>query len=81
MDKEQGNQIIIKEDTVVSEIDGRAISAETLQRWAYRRLATWPAMFQELKDLACLDKTSMSKKQVRLASSRARDLLNVIDKA
>ncbi|KKK78185.1 hypothetical protein LCGC14_2846100 [marine sediment metagenome] len=44
-----------------------------------RLIAAAPAMYQELKDLIFLEKTAMTKKQVKMAISRAKDLINSLD--
>jgi len=49
--REQSNKIKVDENTEVACIYGEKIYADNLQKWAYRRLETWPDLFEALKDL------------------------------
>lgn len=40
--REQADKIEVTETTEVAYINGEKIYAENLQKWAYRRLETWP---------------------------------------
>jgi hypothetical protein len=51
MDAETSNKIQVALDTEVAYINGETIYAENLQRWAYRRLETWPALLDVCKEL------------------------------
>ena len=53
MDREQGNKIKVNESTQVGDINGIGIDAEDLQRWAYRRLETWPDLLDACKQAVC----------------------------
>ena len=49
--KEQSNKIKIDGDVIVGfSGSGGDICAEQLARWAYRRLETWPDLFEASKD-------------------------------
>lgn len=50
--KEEGNKIKVADDTEVAYINGEKIYAENLQKWAYRRLLTWPALFEACQALS-----------------------------
>ena len=47
--KEQSNKIKVTEITEVGYINGEKIYAENLQKWAYRRLETWPELLDACK--------------------------------
>ncbi len=47
--KKQSNKIKVAETTEVAYINGEKIYAENLQKWAYRRLETWPELLATCK--------------------------------
>ena len=46
MNREESNKIKVNRSTQVGDINGIGIDAEDLQRWAYRRLETWPDLLE-----------------------------------
>lgn len=56
--RKQGNEIKVDCSTQIGSINGIGIDAEDLERWAYRRLETWPELLGVLKlvlDVALLE--------------------------
>ena len=49
MNMEEANKIQITGLTKVAHVNGKPMYAENLQRWAYRRLETWPELLEACK--------------------------------
>ncbi len=49
--REEADKIQVIRDTKVACINGQKITAEYLQKWAYRRLETWPDLLASNKIL------------------------------
>ena len=50
MNLEEANKIKVTEETAVAYTGGgETVTAEKMQRWAYRRLVTWPALLAACK--------------------------------
>jgi len=50
MNREEANKIIVDDNTIVCcDERGEDIPARELQKWAYRRLETWPKMLEALE--------------------------------
>ena len=81
MNREESNKIIVTEDMEVGSLNGETIEASLLACWAYRRLEMWPKLLEACRDMVFLEKTAMTRRQVRSQIARCKDILDTIDKS
>lgn len=76
MNKKEANKIQVNRSTQVGSINGVGIDAEDLEKWAYRRLKTWPELLTacEVAVLA-LTHTPVNPKDIKTIKKAIKEVI------